>query len=564
MTKPLFYTLFFTAWIFISCNPVETDLALDDLNDRQEITGTLVIDANYFKGSKVEHLLVNGRTHKSGDILSLNHPGYYRIEIFGEGTNANSLGVLRIALLDKERGEAEWGLNKWTPLPPIVDAIDEREVTLIHAPSVPPGMSIPLVVRVEGAPSSFAHSFLAKNGSGEFYIKKGVGSVIIPSDEVGDSKLVINHRTFPLDIQLFESSPLLLQNALNADLQVEAGTYVSIEKDLTIPPGISLIINEGAFIAIAPEVNIYNEGILRIKGSPALPVTFTCSDPGAFWGGIISTGSGNQVDASHAIFSKSGFHTGGSFSYGHAWRQALIYSEQALLDFDHCYMIDHVGQIFYPVSSTLNISSCLVQRAMTGGQINSSELTIRNSIFTDFPDDSQNYQDRDNDALYLMGSNAIISNSFFMYAKDDGLDSGGSSGGSIEVINSHFEAVFHEGAALSSGGSSTKYHHFTGCTFTNCGQGLELGYSSPNHLVTVDSCLFQNNGIGIRYGDNYTTPHHGRVLVSNSKSLYNAEYDVWNMLRENWSADTSKMEFMHVTVSMETPMYPHLTLDEAK
>ena len=270
------------------------------------------------------------------------------------------------------------------------------------------------------------------------------------------------------------------------------------------------------------------------------------------------------MDVSHAIFSRSGYHTGGSFSYGHAHRQALIYSEQALLDFDHCYMVDHVGQIFYPVSSTLNISNCLVQKAMTGGQINNSDLILRNSIFTDFPDDSQNYQDNDNDALYLMGSNATISNSFFMYAKDDGLDSGGSSGGTIKVINSHFEAVFHEGAALSSGGTSTKTHHFTGCTFTNCGQGLELGYSSPNHLVMVDSCLFQKNGIGIRYGDNYTTPHLGKVLVSNSKSLDNTEYDIWNMLRENWSADTLKMEFNNVRVSMETPMYPHLPLNEAK
>lgn len=564
MTKQLIYIFFLTAWILTSCDPLEADLSLDDLQDKQEITGTLLIDVNYFNGSKVERLLVNGFNHKPGDILSLDHAGYYRMEVFAKGTSPSSPAVLRIVLLDKERGEPEWGLNKWTPLPPTMGAIDEREVTLIHAPSAPSGIDIPLVVMVEGAPSSFAHSFLAKSGSMEFYIKKGVGSGLIPSDEVVDGKLTIDHRTFPLNIQLFDSPPLLLQNQLSADLHVEAGTYVRIEEDLTIPPGLSLIINEGAFIAIAPEVNIYNEGILGIEGSPELPVTFTCSEPGAFWGGIISTGEGNRMDASHAIFSRSGYHTGGSFSYGHAGRQALIYSEQALLNFDHCYMIDHVGQIFYPVSSTLNISNCLVQRAISGGQVNSTELSIRNSIFTDFPDDSQNYQDRDNDALYLMGSNAIISNSFFMYAKDDGLDSGGSSGGNIEVINSHFEAIFHEGAALSSGGSSTKYHHFSGCTFTNCGQGLELGYSSPKHLVKVDSCLFQNNGIGIRYGDNYTTPHQGRLLVSNSKSLYNAEYDIWNMLRENWSADTSKMEFNQVTVSMETPMYPHLALDEAK
>ena len=108
----------------------------------------------------------------------------------------------------------------------------------------------------------------------------------------------------------------------------------------------------------------------------------------------------------------------------------------------------------------------------------------------------------------------------------------------------------------------SKYHVFTHCVFTNCGQGLELGYSSPNHRVTVDSCLFYGNGIGIRYGDNYVYEHQGTLSVSNSESIYNADRDVWNMLRESWSADTSKMQFRNVWVSVEIPMYPELKVRE--
>jgi hypothetical protein len=152
----------------------------------------------------------------------------------------------------------------------------------------------------------------------------------------------------------------------------------------------------------------------------------------------------------------------------------------------------------------------------------------------------------------------MISNSVFMFAKDDGLDSGASGGGEVILTNCRFEANFHEGAALSSGHSSVKLHRVSNCLFTNCGQGLELGYSSPNHHVEVDSCRFIENGIGIRYGDCYDFPHHGFIHVANSESLENKVYDVWNMNREHWAADTFHMSFENVVVTTPNPMYPEL------
>ena len=145
-----------------------------------------------------------------------------------------------------------------------------------------------------------------------------------------------------------------------------------------------------------------------------------------------------------------------------------------------------------------------------------------------------------------------------MYAVDDGLDSGGSQGGEVHVSNTRFESIFHEGAALSSGGSDLKNHYFTSCLFTDCGQGLELGFSSPNHTVTVDSCSFVQNGIGIRYGDNYASSHEGAIFVSNSDIVQSSSYDVWNMVRELWEADTAKMVFSNVRVSKANPLYPQL------
>jgi hypothetical protein len=297
---------------------------------------------------------------------------------------------------------------------------------------------------------------------------------------------------------------------------------------------------------------------LFFAGSAGAPVTVTCSDSEAFWGGFIGTSSGNRVEATFTLFNRSGFHTGGEYSYGHAGRQALFYCRNGELQLDHCYMTDHIGQVFYPVSCDLNLSDCLVQRAKTGGQVNQSELAMDRCVFTDFPDDSYIYRDEDNDGLYLNETNATINNSIFMFAKDDGLDTGASGGGDVIITNSRFESNFHEGAALSSGGNVTKLHRITNCLFTNCGQGLELGYSSANHHVEAESCRFIKNGIGIRYGDCYEMPHHGFIHVANSESLENSWYDVWNMNREHWDADTSHMSFENVMVSTPSSLYPDL------
>ncbi|RLD96092.1 MAG: hypothetical protein DRJ29_00990 [Bacteroidetes bacterium] len=210
----------------------------------------------------------------------------------------------------------------------------------------------------------------------------------------------------------------------------------------------------------------------------------------------------------------------------------------------------------------MELSDCLVQRAKTGGQMNESELAMDRCIFTDFPDDSDEYRDEDNDGLYLDRTNAVISKSVFMFAKDDGLDSGASGGGEVLINNCRFEANFHEGAALSSGHSVVKLHRITNSVFTNCGQGLELGYSSPMHQVEVDSCRFIGNGIGIRYGDCYEMSHQGYIHIRNSESLENNDYDVWNMNREHWAADTSHMSFENVHITTANPMYPELIIYE--
>ncbi len=539
---------------------VVADLTLDELEDKTEYVGALAIDSRYYKGADVDKVLVN-EVQTTPDVLQLTVAGFYRIEVFQEGSGGSDPQVIRIVILDPEREYPEWGLPPWTPSEQENGVLGEQSVRLIYPASAPLNLALPLVVLIDEE-LTLSDSYLdAEIATSGFRIKRGVGSVQIPANGRMHG-LTIDQQVFQLNIDTIDSPPESLSGELTADLLIRAGTYIHIPDDLTIPEGISLSIESGTFITVAPEVNIFNNGLLNISGTDLAPVTFTCSDEEAYWGGFIGNAAGNRIEASFAIFSRSGSHTGGEYSYGHAGRQALFYSENGELELDHCYMIDHIGQIFYPVLCILELNDCLVQRAKTGGQMNESELLMNRCIFTDMPDDSNEYRDEDNDGLYLNKTNASISNSIFMYAKDDGLDSGASGGGEVLINNSIFEANFHEGAALSSGGTVNKLHQISHSLFTNNGQGLELGYSSPNHMVEVESCSFMGNGIGIRYGDCYESKHNGYIHVANSQSTNNMVYDVWNMNREHWAADTFHMSFDNVVVSIPNHMYPELSVQE--
>ena len=539
---------------------VEADITLDELVDMEVYGEGMIVDCRYLSGNRTNRILVNNTLHTEPVTLDLTGVGYYGLEIFTSSSTEEIPHVIRMVVLDPVRGEAEWGLPVWIPRGVTVEPIENQDILTIYPREIPQGFSFPLVAVVEGQLTQSIDNLEASVGSASFLIKRGSGSVWVSPDDQSSNQLVIDHRTFPIHISEMSDPPLSLSGVLGEYTSIPANSYVNVAADLTIPKDITLTIGSGTFVTLNPGVNIYNEGTLLIEGLEDSPITFTCTDQEAYWGGVIGKAAGNRVDASHAIFGRSGHHKGGEYDWGHAHRQALFYSEYGTISLDHCYMIDHIGQIFYPVSASMELDYCLVQRAMTGGQLNNSQVSINHSIFTDFPDDSYTYRDQDNDALYLMECVAVISNSVFMYAKDDGLDSGGGAGGEVTVTNTRFESIFHEGAALSGGWNSPKNQFFYNCIFSDCGQGLELGYSSPSHVVTVESSLFHRNGIGIRYGDNYEYPNNGFITVSNSQSIENEIYDIWNMDREDWVADTAHMIFNNVWVTKANPMYPKLNI----
>lgn len=551
-----------TASMLFSCERIVSDLSVDKLNDKEEYTGGMLVDCSSLNGERINRVRLNNVEQKSIEGVDLRKSGYYRLELFPDRKGLQTPIVIRVVILDAERGETEWGLEKWTPKGILVNSLGQENIRLIHPRAVPATFNFPMVVIAGDYLTQSLVNLKASVSSQNFLIKRGVGSAWVPPPGGEIQNLLIDQKSFPVECAVLENAPMLLEGNLLENLSIAEGSFVKIVADLHIGEGIELSVGAGSFIFIDEAINIHNSGSIRFDGTEEAPVTLSCSDEDSFWGGFISSGSDNRIEASHTLFCRSGYHKGENYDYGHAKRQALFYNDKGLLRLTSCYMLDHVGQVFYPRGARLEISYCLIQRAITGGQANYSDVFIDHSVFTDFPDDKRVFQDQDNDALYLSASDAVITNCVFMYAADDGLDSGGSQGGEIHVSNTRFESIFHEGAALSSRENVVKNHYITSCIFKDCGQGLELGFSSPNHTVTVDSCRFVANGIGIRYGDNYPAQHAGYLSVSNSEILESRNHDVWNMLREKWEADTARMSFTNVKVSSPSSLYPELNLNE--
>jgi hypothetical protein len=563
--------IFIQAILLIDCRK-DNDVVIEEITDDCFLLSDLRTNTNHLLPFKLYNDIDSGlnKIYLNNEELDLHYghslvfskSGFFELIIVHTG-NATERDTILFTLGTDERQAAEWGIEAWTPVMFSTTRLVNETVQCISPGKYAEGIDIPFLFYVSEGDSIqpvYAQGECRQN-SQQFSIKRGVGSVLVNSEEISGSVLfniggnIMEKNITPVSVTMQQ-----LTGDISDDVIIPANALVKITGDLHILPDASLSVGNGVILLIDEAVNIVNEGPIIFAGDLNNPILVTCSEREKYWGGFISNGAGATVSAEYTFFCHSGYHQGGEYAWGHAQCQALFFTNQSTLNLDNCYILDNIGQIFYPQASLLNLKSILVQRAKTGGQINYSTVSIQDCIFTDFPDDSQVYRDADNDAIYINASDVTIDHSVFMFAKDDGMDSGLNEGGTVTVTNSRFEACFHEGAALSSQNSVVKTHSFLNCTFYNCGQGLELGFSSPNHHVIADHCRFLNNYIGIRYGDNYDwSIVEGSMLIKNSQSLNNVK-DVWNMVRMIWAPRLDHLQFENTQVSAYQAQYPGLEI----
>jgi hypothetical protein len=542
-------------------DPPEGCISLSELETRQDyyLPFGLIND-----GTSIKSVILNGKIIdlSDGKFIEFRETGFYELILIYRDQNQENDTIL-FTTKTEDREDSEWGIRSWVPkqFEPVL--MGQENVEIIYPRRYADSIKVPFIfyVKESGSIKEIYCEGKCLSSGDTFNIKLGVGSVNIPASSISTKvDFGVGGRQFSVSPAKVTNTDTELKGTITSPLEIPANSLVRITGNLSVSSVGSLTVGEGTVILVDEGVDINLSGPAIFEGTAANPVFVTCSRKNRFWGGFITRVAGGTIEAKYTIFSQSGYHDTEGYNWGHSGRQSLFYTENSSLILDHCFITDHIGQIFYPQNSTLIFDDILVQRAQTGGQINYSDLTIRNSVFTDFPDDSYIFRDEDNDALYLSASDAEIENTTFMFAKDDGLDSGNQEGGEINITNCRFESCFHEGAALSSGNSALKNHTFTECTFINNGQGLELGFSSPNHTVVADRCLFLYNGVGIRYGDNYEWSEvDGKMLIRNSFSLYN-DRDVWNMVRKTWTPKIEKMSFENTRVSAKCPQYPLLEI----
>ncbi len=531
----------------------EGEIGISQLKDKANYTFPITI----YKDVNGKVLINDTTVLFNNGSYELPFSGFYKISF--EGVYGSQ--IVSINLFDPERGDPEWGLKKWIPALPQLSDISNEEIDARYPSNAPDNIKVPYVFYIQEN-----HTLKKMNSQGNspshsvnFLIKNGVGSVNLDNKSTANASFTIGGKQVNSTTNKINSVYLELSGTISQQIIIPQDSLVKINGDIEITKDGSLTIKAGAVIIVTPEVNIKNYGPVRFLGTMEKPILVTCSESEYYWGGFISEGQNGAFEANHTFFCYSGFNEGGNFSLGHAKRQALFQTTNSSLTLSNCYMLDNIGQIFYPENSNLDLDSLLIQRAKTGGQLNRSTVTIDNCIFTDFPNDNQSYRNDDNDALYISVSDVTVKQSIFMYAKDDGVDSGGNEGGTVTFNDCAFESCFHEGAALSTQEPYVRVHSFTNCEFRNNGQGLELGYSSSMHNVYVESCFFENNHIGIRYGDNYGWAQAGYMHVSNSVSINN-DRDVWNMLRSSWEPLLDHMKFENTFVSKKSTQYPNLEI----
>jgi hypothetical protein len=512
----------------------------------------------------VSKVIINSEVVKMplGGYFEFKENGFYELVLVYKNKSIGNDTIL-FTTKTQERELAEWGIKAWVPVAFETSTLGPEDVEVFYPRRYIEGIKVPFIfyINESGKRKSIYLNATYPVSGNKFFIKQGVGSVNVSSSTLSNqNSFDIGGKLITIDLAKTGKIDMELQGTITENLDIPANSLVKITGNLNVSSSGSITVHEGAILLINEAVDIKHQGPITFVGNAGNPILVTCSDENKFWGGFITDVPSGEIKAQYTIFCQSGYHESGNYNWGHAMRQALFYTANSILTLNHCFFIDHIGQIFFPQKATLDIDNILVQRAKTSGQLNNTKITILNSVFTDFPDDSQIYQDKDNDALYISASDATIDNSVFMFAKDDGLDSGNDEGGTLNITNCRFEACFHEGAALSSKNSVIKNHNFLNCVFTNCGQGLELGFSSPNHTVVADHCEFIKNGIGIRYGDNYAwSVVNGKMIIKNSSSLYN-DRDVWNMVCMDWSPKLGNLQFENTIVSKLCPQYPGLKI----
>lgn len=571
--------------LLAATHALEAAITFSGLADRTKYSDTVTFTVNPDPNAAATTATLDGAPITVGTPITVTQVRFH--ELKAESRDAGGALVdsrtMRFIVRDSDRGSSEDGLPPHTPFKMVNDAPSAfagGTLKVVAPAAWPAGLPVPIAaVLRNGAGEGLRLNGVVKMSgfpASPIQLRRGWGSVVAPAVSTPGDVVVgagVNGVAHSPAVSI-EAAPVFtnVSGAISSNTAWPANSRIRVTGTLTIAAGATLTIGAGSIVLVdtgtgsnGSAAEIVVNGTLRSQGVDGSPVVFAPATAGGLWGGIEMPVATSFVEAAHTIFTGAGedetwFDTHSGYST-HKPQQALFLVAGsgtgtgigAQLHLTDCYCFSLAGQLMNSRTNTwIDLQRTLVQRAITSGQLNGSRVTIDRCALIEFPGESAEFADADNDAIYLTNGELTLTNNVLGFSKDDGIDSGGNGGDNpytaaadvtpLVSTNNWFESSFHESNSL----SGTRHVTHTGCVFFNSGQGVEAGYSASGtgngpHVI-IDGCLFATNMVGVRWGDNYGSgyQYNASAEVKNSFLLNSLFHDAWSYDWNDWTYYTTQ------------------------
>lgn len=549
--------------LFIASEVTCSAITINGLRDETVYADSVTFEVVHEPGFGLQ-FLINGDSATTSSPITIDEAGFYELLVKKLAPGSSEIvesETVHFIVRSSERGSSENGLRPWVPRMniPAADAeIDSGSLELIAPRQFPINWPIPVVAKlVDGGNQPLRVMADAQINDQIVRLYRGVGSLhlsAVSADETHNITIEAASQSATTDV-LTSSLPIIIAPAsIDLDTNWTNPGIVQINADMNVAAGATLSIGPGVIVEIGNGVDLTIDGNLLLNGEESNPTVMTAA-PGSIWGGCLVNG---EVHATFLFVTRGGedpnWFNGSGFSAHRKDQATFLFNTDSSGSFEDCYWIENPGQALHGNDATLTLDRCLVQRSPTTGQFNGGAVVLRDCHLVEFPRDSPEFAHKVNDGIYFKTGNHELHDTVIGWAKDDGVDAGSGSAGTVLVDGCWFESCFHEAMAWSGGGRDVIVRNTVAL---NSGQGIECGFSTSGSspIVTVSDSITIGNSIGWRFGDNYTWDYKGFLTVTDSISLYN-EKDVWGYEWDSWTYRADAMDIRDNWLTRENPMHP--------
>jgi len=221
----------------------------------------------------------------------VSRPGFHELNSVEQrpGPEGEQFHLVRF-VIQSARGQAEWALPPWTPLPPVAsgqalnaNAAGTVRLELFMPTSFPAGLPVPMVAMMMDSQNRRVNFNGQLKGEHSIAMKRGVGSGLL--DQVEAKKLVFKAGPLSADktITIGNAKWQAVQGTVTKSTTWKEGSRIHVTSNLTVAKGATLIIKQGCVIKLAPKTEVTVLGKLIVEGTKEAPVVFCPETPDAPW-----------------------------------------------------------------------------------------------------------------------------------------------------------------------------------------------------------------------------------------------------------------------------------------